>query len=234
MGINLKRADLHRIHLFLVRVHLSHRHPASAGTHTYPLNRPILASIMSATNLESIGDIVVWVDTKLTTREIVGPQPVSSRLTESRPFVTMGSFVEGSHNSPLGNLKTAATINTPERERLEMRSAELEQCEEDDFWGLVANQTAQAEATAEMEAEDCRSQAVRARIEREKTCALWEEEDLRIRQTRNVAREKLEDAARRGYLEVRLYCGLLWSYCTVGLFPTYCSSPTVQMVVLSK
>eukprot|EP00752_Nemacystus_decipiens_P004170 g3813.t1 len=95
----------------------------------------------------------------------------------------------------------AGSINVPEMERRNMSLAECEQCALDDFWGMVANQVEQAEATAAMEREDQWSQDVRARIKKEERYKIWEEEDLRKRETRSVVRENLEDAARREYLE---------------------------------
>lgn len=154
---------------------------------------------MSSGNLEPVGDIVVWVDTTLRGSDTAMPQP-TNRLT-AVPFNTMGSFVEG----------LAGAIDIPEMERRNMSLAECEQCALDDFWGMVANQVEQAEATAAMEREDRRSQDIRARIKREERYTLWEQEDLRKRETRSVVRENLEDAARREYLEVRLlYSPYIW------------------------
>lgn len=143
-------------------------------------------------SLEPVGDIVVWVDTTLRESNTATSQPTSSFA--AAPFNSMGSFVEG----PVG------AIDVPEMERRNMSLAECEQCALDDFWGMVANQVEQAEATAAMEREDQRSQDVRARIEKEERYKIWEEEDLRKRETRSVVRENLEDAARREYLEARL------------------------------
>ena len=97
----------------------------------------------------------------------------------------------------------AGLVDVPEMERRNMSLAECEQCALDDFWGMVANQVEQAEATAAMEREDQRSQDVRARIKKEERYKIWEKEDLRKRETRSVVRENLEDAARREYLEAR-------------------------------
>lgn len=144
-------------------------------------------------SLEPIGDIVVWVDTTLREKDTATSQPTSSRFAAA-PFNSMGSFVEG----------PAGAIDVPEMERRNMSLAECEQCVLDDFWGMVANQVEQAEATAAMEREDQRSQDVRARIKKEERYKIWEEEDLRKRETRSVVRENLEDAARREYLEARL------------------------------
>lgn len=108
-------------------------------------------------------------------------------------FNSMGGFGEG----------PAGSIDVPEMERRNMSLAECEQCALDDFWGMVANQVEQAEATAAMEREDQRSQDVRARIKKEERYKIWEEEDLRKRETRSAVRENLEDAARREYLEAR-------------------------------
>ena len=143
-------------------------------------------------NLEPIGDIVVWVDTTLRESDTPTSQPTSSNYA-AVPFNSMGSFVEG----------PAGAIDVPEMERRNMNMAEREQCALDDFWGMVANQVEQAEATAAMEREDQRSQDVRARIKKEERYKIWEEEDLRKRETRSVVRENLEDAARREYLEAR-------------------------------
>lgn len=85
-----------------------------------------------------------------------------------------------------------------------MSLAEREQCGLDDFWGLVANQAEQAEATAAMKMEDSRSEAVRAGIKKEEKIALWEKEDLRIRETKSVVKGNLEEAARTEYLKVLL------------------------------
>lgn len=87
-----------------------------------------------------------------------------------------------------------------------MSLAEREQCALDDFWGQVANQAEQAEATAAMEMEDVRSEAVRAGIKKEEKFALWEKEDLRIRETKSVVKGNLEEAARTEYLKVLLVC----------------------------
>lgn len=87
-------------------------------------------------------------------------------------------------------------------ERRAMSLAEREQCGLDNFWGLVANQAEQAEATAAMEMEDVRSEAVRAGIKKEEKFALWEQEDLRMRETKGVVKGNLEEAARIEYLKV--------------------------------
>ncbi len=147
-------------------------------------------SSSAGSSLEQIGDIVVWVDDTLRKGDAVAPQPSSGRLSTA-PFNKMGSFVE----APVG------AIDIPEMERRNMSLAECEQCALDDFWGMVANQVEQAEATAAMEREDQRSQDVRARIKKEEKYRIWEEEDLRKRETRSIVRENLEDAARREYLE---------------------------------
>lgn len=97
---------------------------------------------------------------------------------------------------------TATASSIPEMESRRMSQAECEQCALDDFWGLVANQAEQAEATAAMEMEDWRSEAVRAGIKKEEKFALWEKEDLRIRETKSVVKGNLEEAARTEYLEV--------------------------------
>lgn len=147
----------------------------------------------SDASLEQIGDIVVWVDTTLRESDTAASQPPNS-IFAAAPFKSMGSFVEG----------PAGAIDVPEMERRNMCLAECEQCALDDFWGMVANQVEQAEATAAMEREDQRSQDVRAKIKKEERYKIWEEEDLRKRETRSVVRENLEDAARREYLEARL------------------------------
>ncbi|CAN0047652.1 unnamed protein product [Ectocarpus sp. 12 AP-2014] len=87
-------------------------------------------------------------------------------------------------------------------ERQNMSKAEGEQCALDDFWGLVANQVEQAEATEAMEREDLLSAQIRARVKKEERYRLWEEEDRRQRETRSAVRERLEDHARREYLEI--------------------------------
>lgn len=143
-------------------------------------------------SLEQIGDIVVWVDTTLRESDTATSQRTSCNFG-AVPFNSMGSFVEG----------PAGAIDVPEMERRNMSLAECEQCALDDFWGMVANQVEQAEATAAMEREDQRSQDVRARIKKEERYKIWEEEDLRKRETRSVVRENLEDTARREYLEAR-------------------------------
>lgn len=193
---------------------------------------------MSADNLEPVGDIIVWVDTTLRARDTAGPQPVSSRLAV-RPFTKMGSFVEGS----VGGL-SAGAVDIPEVERRNMSLAECEQCALDDFWGLVANQAEQAEATAAMEMEDRRSEAVRARMKKEEKCALWEQEDLRTRETRSVVMEQLEDAARREYLEVMalfVLLGCLSPWTIHSVHHIYCvhslphnASSTVVVATLYK
>lgn len=147
---------------------------------------------MSSGNLEPVPDIVVWVDTTLRGNVAAISQPANR--TAAVPFNTMGSFVEG----------PAGAIDIPEMERRSMSLAEREQCALDDFWGMVANQVEQAEATAAMEREDQRSHDIRARIKKEERYTLWEQEDLRKRETRSVVKENLEDAARREYLEVSL------------------------------
>lgn len=146
---------------------------------------------MSSGKLEPVPDIVVWVDTTLRGNDTAISQPTNNRVA-AVPFNTMGSFVEG----------PAGAIDIPEMERRNMSLAEREQCALDDFWGMVANQVEQAEATAAMEREDQRSQDIRARIKKEERYTLWEQEDLRKRETRRVVKENLEDAARREYLEV--------------------------------
>lgn len=150
------------------------------------------AVMSSDGSLEPIGDIVVWVDTTLRETDTATSQPTNSNFA-AVPFNSMGSFVEG----------PAGAIDVPEMERRNMSLAECEQCALDDFWGMVANQVEQAEATVAMEREDQRSQDVRARIKKEERYKIWEEEDLRKRETRSVVRENLEDAARREYLEAR-------------------------------
>lgn len=147
---------------------------------------------MSSGSLEPIPDIVVWVNSTLGRQNVAISQP-TSRLT-AVPFRTMGSFIEG----------PAVAIDIPEMERHNMSLAECEQCALDDFWGMVANQVEQAEATAAMEREDQRSQDIRARIKKEERYTLWDQEDLRKRETRGVVKENLEDTARREYLEVSL------------------------------
>lgn len=92
---------------------------------------------MSTTNPEPLGDIIVRVDKKLRPQDMTRPQPESSRLAEM-PFTTMGSFMEGTE----GELSTGP-FDVPEMERRNMSRAEREQCELDDFWGMVANQTLQ-------------------------------------------------------------------------------------------
>ena len=128
-------------------------------------------------------------------RERAARQPTSlpAVVLAAVPFNSMG----GCGEEPTGS------IDVPEMERRNMSLAEHEQCALDDFWGMVANQVEQAEATAAMEREDRRSQDVRARIKKEERYKIWEEEDLRKRETRSVVRENLEDAARREYLEAR-------------------------------
>lgn len=106
-----------------------------------------------------------------------------------------------------------------------MSVAEGEQCALDDFWGLVANQVEQAESTAAMEREDRRSEHVRATLKREERYSLWEQEDLRKRGTRSIIREKLEDAARREYLEVRVLVRASTSTLTVDYV---CDAHTAQ------
>lgn len=138
-------------------------------------------------------DIVVWVDKTLRKGKDADISQATRRLT-AVPLNNMGSFVEG----------PAGAIDVPEMERRNMSLAEREQCSLDDFWGMVANQVEQAEATAAMEREDQRSQDIRARIKKEERYKLWEQEDLRKRETRSIVKETLEDAARREYLEVSL------------------------------
>lgn len=164
---------------------------------------------MSADDLEPLGDITIWVDTTLMD-EGNGP-PVSTRLAErqsDRKLVSMGSFVDGvganAAMAAAAGVLSTMTLHAPERELLAMRNAELEQCAVDNFWGVVANQRQQAGAIAAMEREDLESHAVRAQIEKEAKFALWEEEDLRTRETRSAMRERLEYAAIRAYLEVRI------------------------------
>lgn len=144
-------------------------------------------------SLEPIPDIVVWVDTTLRESDTATSQPSSSNFAAA-PFNSMGSFVE----------EPAGAIDVPEMERRNMSLAECEQCALDDFWGMVANQVEQAEAATAMEREDQRSQDVRAMTKKEERYKVWEEEDLRKRETRSVVRENLEDTARREYLEARL------------------------------
>ncbi|CAM9801835.1 unnamed protein product [Pylaiella littoralis] len=145
---------------------------------------------MSSGSLEPIPDIVVWVNSTLGRQNVPISQP-TGRLT-AVPFRTMGSFIEG----------PAVAIDIPEMERHNMSLAECEQCALDDFWGMVANQVEQAQATAAMEREDQRSQDIRARIKKEERYTLWDQEDLRKRETRGVVKENLEDTARREYLEI--------------------------------
>lgn len=169
----------------------------------------------SADNVEPVGDITLWVDTTLMSRDqgnrAAGP-PISTKLAGRDHFNRKIDSIESlSNGEPVKAAVAAATRNpetsTPllahERERLGMMNAEIEQCAVDHFWGLEANQKRQAEAQASMEREDLESHAVRAHLEKEAKFSLWEEDDLRTRETRNAMREKLEDVARRGYLEVR-------------------------------
>ena len=104
---------------------------------------------------------------------------------------------------------TATASSIPEMESRRMSQAECEQCALDDFWGLVANQAEQAEATAAMEMEDWRSEAVRAGIKKEEKFALWEKEDLRIRGNEERRERKprggCPDGVPRGVL-LCLYC----------------------------
>ncbi|CAM9245907.1 unnamed protein product [Hapterophycus canaliculatus] len=97
---------------------------------------------------------------------------------------------------------SAKAARVSDMERRNMSMAEGEQCALDDFWGLVANQVEQAEATAAMEREDRRSEHVRARLKKEERYSLWEQEDFKKRGTRSIVRENLEDTARREYLEI--------------------------------
>ncbi|CAN0048238.1 unnamed protein product, partial [Ectocarpus fasciculatus] len=146
---------------------------------------------MTSESPEQLTDIVVWVDTTLRGQDPGISHPPSNPHT-SFPFNKMGSFFEGA----------AGAIDVAEMERQNMSMAEGEQCALDDFWGLVANQVEQAEATAAMEREDRLSQHIRARIKKEERYRLWEQEDRRKRETRSALREHLEDHARREYLEI--------------------------------
>lgn len=153
-----------------------------------------------ATNIEPVGDIVSWVDTKLMSRDHAVPRRVSNCFGR-RTMVSMGSFVDGCSKG-LGLIGSAA-IGSPEGELQKMRRAESEQCAVDDFWGLDANQGAQAKATAEMEEEDRRSREVHARIEKEQMFAIWEREHLRDEGMRRNMARNFEEVAQRVYLEVR-------------------------------
>ncbi|CAM9595120.1 unnamed protein product, partial [Ectocarpus sp. 13 AM-2016] len=146
---------------------------------------------MSSESPEQLTDIVVWVDTTLRGQDPGISHPLSNPHTKF-PFNKMGSFFEGA----------AGAIDVAEMERQNMSKAEGEQCALDDFWGLVANQVEQAEATAAMEREDLLSAQIRARIKKEERYRLWEQEDRRKRETRSAVRERLEDHARREYLEI--------------------------------
>ncbi|CAM9483086.1 unnamed protein product [Ectocarpus sp. 6 AP-2014] len=146
---------------------------------------------MSSESPEQLTDIVVWVDTTLRGQDPGISHPPSNPHTKF-PFNKMGSFFEGA----------AGAIDVAEMERQNMSKAEGEQCALDDFWGLVANQVEQAEATAAMEREDLLSAQIRARIKKEERYRLWEQEDRRKRETRSAVREHLEDHARREYLEI--------------------------------
>lgn len=84
-----------------------------------------------------------------------------------------------------------------------MEHAEVEQRAEDDsFWGLDANEAAQAQEADAMQKEDKRSQAVHASIKREETFALWVEEDTKRQKQRTSIIDNLHEAARREYLQV--------------------------------
>lgn len=149
---------------------------------------------MSSESPEQLTDIVAWVDTTLRGQDPGISHPPSNPHTKF-PFNKMGSFFEGA----------AGAIDVAEMERQNMSKAEGEQCALDDFWGLVANQVEQAEATAAMEREDLLSAQIRVRIKKEERYRLWEQEDRRKRETRSAVREHLEDHARREYLEVNIF-----------------------------
>lgn len=180
-----------------------HPQPVSYSNTKQKIDRERCSTMSDAAGeLEPLVDISLWVDTTLRNRDVREGrgQPVSNRLADrhvDRQSAMMGSFVGCLPGAPY-----LASMSIPERERLEMRSAELEQCSVDDFWGLVANQKQQAEAIASMEREDLESQAMRAWLETEIKFGLWEEEDLRTQDTRSVVRKQLENSARRGYMEV--------------------------------
>lgn len=193
-----------------------------------------------SSSLEPVGDIIVWVDTKLRTKDKAGPQPVSSRLS-GIPLVSMGSFAEGSLITGL----SGASMDIPDMERRNMSLAECEQCMLDDFWGKVANQVKQAEAMAAMEMEDRLSGAVRTKFKKEERNARWEQEDFRTRETRSIVREALEDAARKEYLEVQMSkyswldsvlfrCRRGYSNIVHGLLPTRNSDGKLTPVFLIK
>lgn len=132
---------MHRRHLYFYRVDACSTATSNwlaANKHINTRSTTIqAATYMSTTNPEPLGDIIVWVDKKLRPQDTTRPQPKSGRLTEM-PFTTMGSFIEGT----AGELSTGA-FDVPELERRNMSRAEREQCELDDFWGMVANQTVQ-------------------------------------------------------------------------------------------
>lgn len=150
-------------------------------------------------------NVVVQEDAKLSYSEPM-ERHLPSRRRPSKKFITSASTVEGSH----GRDVRVGAVDIPEMERQNMSGAEGEQCALDHFWGLVANQEEQAEATAAMDTEDRRSQAVRAQIKKEERYTMWEQEDMRTRETRTAMRQYLEEAARREYLEV---CVSTWICC---------------------
>lgn len=143
-----------------------------------------------------MGDTVHAVDTMWEGKDTAAQSPVCSReLSHVLATSKEVSFTD--------ELVPAAVVSNAESERCSMSLAEREQRSLDTFWGVDAEQANQAQERASMEEEDRRSRAVQTKIEREKMYVLWEEEDLKKREARNVVKEGVEVAARRAYLEAR-------------------------------
>ena len=148
-------------------------------------------------DLESIVDCGLKVDNTLRGRGAAGSWPVHTNLPEDMWFTSAESVDE-----PVVGLEMGRRVSITDRERRNMSLAEIEQCSFDNFWGMVTFKAQQEKASAEMEAEDRRSQAVQEKIKKEELHALWDEEELRTREMRSAVKARLEHAARLEYLEV--------------------------------